>query len=66
MLQEAQRQMGQQPDPDLPFDRLLVVAGKVPELERGVRCFRLPWGRSLGCVDERVQPRFVSVYCMRL
>ena len=31
---ETQQQVGQQPRPDLPFDRLLVIADEVPELER--------------------------------
>ena len=30
--------------------------------QRGVRCFRWPWERSLGGADERVQTRFLSVF----
>jgi len=34
MLEEAQQQVSEQPRPDLPLDRLLVVADEVLELER--------------------------------
>ena len=29
--------------------------------QRGVRCFRWPWGRSFVGADERVQPRLIMV-----